>query len=1197
VIRERTATYFAGKGTIKTLTNLVSGGKVPGSGTPGTLYNNQASTFSFVYDNNGNLQSETDPSNYVLTYAYDAGMQIYRASVTDSFLYTSTSAPNYLFGTVASTADENGQKEKYVYDNFGRLSQVFGPDDQTATEPTIAMTYNAAVFPAVAVTKHKDVQRAGDPIETVTFIDGLRRVIQTKKDVDRDPLGNGTVQTGMSVSGLLGFDGRGRVISAGQPTFVQGGVDTNFIVTGAVNPTLSSYDILGRKVSVILPDGSTTTTEYLVSPNSPGSDPIAIPNGSTWLETRVTDALLNKRLGFADARANHVAVQEFNIIGTATTKTTLTTKYTYDPLDQLLTVTDTKGNVTTSVYDSVGQMVTLTNPDAGQVEYRYDLAGNLAEKQTPVLRAQSKVIKYNYDRSRLTGITYPNLTGVAYTYGASTETGDGNGNVAGRIKLVTTESGTEQRFYDHMGNVNKTLSTLKSMASGLPATITFTMKYSFDWMSRMLSMTFPNWIDQSYNFIAGEGELVSYSYDHGGNLNQITGHDQTPNPQQTSAPLSFTYLSHIGYDEFEQRTVFVSGNGIANNYTYDGRTRRLTDVSASTFGALEHQLNKPPTPFHRLHYTYDTVGNVTHLTNNVSVQPWRNAGVFVGPLDVSYTYDNLYQLRSLSGKYRPNVAYGYQYSDSYTYDEIGNVKTKAQSQDRLVWDNQTVNTGDPNPVVTQLAGSRFDHNVTALTYSLANNYTGTRPHAAATATETIPVNTNLTRTNSYDANGNNTGNTFQSNTKAQVWDEENRLKEVDKNGAMLAKFRYDDSGERRKKQTAAGDAWYVNQYFVLLPNNLPTKHIFAGETRIASKTDAIYMQTPALTYYHPDNLGSTSYTSAANQDLLQHERYFAFGELWRPGAEQEECDLGRPDNLRREWTFASKEWDVDTSLYYYGARYFDPHSDVWQSPDPLLKSYMRGEPNMGAFFPQNLGVYTYGWNNPVVMRDPDGKAINLVAALVGAAAGAVIGGAVYGAKTLITGEEFSGRAFAGSVAGGAVTGGLAGLTMGASLAVEATGAAVAGVAGGVTSRGIETGSAEAAFNPKAMATDAAVGLAGFGAGKAISAGAKAVSAARASASGATRSTARVLANKAAGDAFRDDIASRLEAEGLKVDKEVTKKTIFGDRRIDIEVSKDGKVLGGVETKVGKSRYHASQRAKDAWLKMTRGYIVNVVRDK
>ena len=38
--------------------------------------------------------------------------------------------------------------------------------------------------------------------------------------------------------------------------------------------------------------------------------------------------------------------------------------------------------------------------------------------------------------------------------------------------------------------------------------------------------------------------------------------------------------------------------------------------------------------------------------------------------------------------------------------------------------------------------------------------------------------------------------------------------------------------------------------------------------------------------------------------------------------------------LERNWTFLGKEWDADESLYYFWARYFDPHVDVWQSPDP-----------------------------------------------------------------------------------------------------------------------------------------------------------------------------------------------------------------------------------------------------------------------
>ena len=76
-------------------------------------------------------------------------------------------------------------------------------------------------------------------------------------------------------------------------------------------------------------------------------------------------------------------MREFDQIGTSTDLTPLTTKYAYDPLDQLLRVTDAKENVTSTVYDTVGQIVTLTSPDAGQTEYRFDLNGNLKEQQTP----------------------------------------------------------------------------------------------------------------------------------------------------------------------------------------------------------------------------------------------------------------------------------------------------------------------------------------------------------------------------------------------------------------------------------------------------------------------------------------------------------------------------------------------------------------------------------------------------------------------------------------------------------------------------------------------------------------------------------------------------------------------------------------------------------------------------------------------
>lgn len=90
---------------------------------------------------------------------------------------------------------------------------------------------------------------------------------------------------------------------------------------------------------------------------------------------------------------------------------------------------------------------------------------------------------------------------------------------------------------------------------------------------------------------------------------------------------------------------------------------------------------------------------------------------------------------------------------------------------------------------------------------------------------------------------------------------------------------------------------------------------------------------------------------------------------------------------------------------------------------------------------------------------------------------------------------------------------------------------------------------------------------------------------------------QVTTNRLAGNAFHDEIAGALRAEGRDVSTGVYKSTPFGKRFIDIEVSKDGQVLGGIETKLGGSRYTPAQRTKDWWLKVNDGYIVNVVRDK
>jgi hypothetical protein len=90
--------------------------------------------------------------------------------------------------------------------------------------------------------------------------------------------------------------------------------------------------------------------------------------------------------------------------------------------------------------------------------------------------------------------------------------------------------------------------------------------------------------------------------------------------------------------------------------------------------------------------------------------------------------------------------------------------------------------------------------------------------------------------------------------------------------------------------------------------------------------------------------------------------------------------------------------------------------------------------------------------------------------------------------------------------------------------------------------------------------------------------------------------ARLQANKAAGDAFRDQIADELRRAGKDVATEVRMNTPLGPRVIDVEVRVDGVGIGGIEAKSGGARRGPRQRAKDEWLREN-GYPVHEVRNR
>lgn len=71
------------------------------------------------------------------------------------------------------------------------------------------------------------------------------------------------------------------------------------------------------------------------------------------------------------------------------------------------------------VYDMGDRRTEVTHPASGKTTFTYDALGNVLTKQTAELAKGDKVIAYDYDYHRLSGISYPDHpeNNVRYYYG------------------------------------------------------------------------------------------------------------------------------------------------------------------------------------------------------------------------------------------------------------------------------------------------------------------------------------------------------------------------------------------------------------------------------------------------------------------------------------------------------------------------------------------------------------------------------------------------------------------------------------------------------------------------------------------------------------------------------------------------------------------------------------------------------------
>jgi RHS repeat-associated protein len=786
-------------------------------------------------------------------------------------------------GRVASRTDANGQRWSYTYDAFGRLASVTSPYEQGSGRATVTFEY----FPtapgyAYAVAHHFDAFHPAEAIDTVAFVDGTGRQTQTKHDSTVFRGADTPAEDVMVVSGAVTFDALGRPAQERYPTEEPLGTIGIFNTgTSATAPRVTRWDLLDRVTEIVNPDGAITRTGY-------GFDGDA-DLGATVFTTTVTDAEGKQQRSYSDVRDNVLMIDD--VPG----PDRIRTRYAYDPLGQLTRVTDNGGNVTRHAYDLLGRRTSTDTPDGGLVEMRWDGASNLIAEVTPNLRARGEQITYSYEFERLVGIDYPDGTrDVTYTYGEAGAPGNG----AARIVTVEDGARVQHLTYDPLGAVASESSTMlvHNLNDETGQRLTFDTAFTYDAFGRLRTLQYP------------DGELLTHDYDSGGLLARVSGEKEGRH---------YAYLDRLEYDEFLDRRFQLTGNGVRTQYRYDAATRRLVRQTTDT----------PAREIQDLNYTYDRVGNVLRMANEV---PGPVPSLMGGPSVQNYAYDRYYRLRSADGELRFGNGKRRNYSYSTTYDADGNVARKTQT-DLIEGKSQAPTT-----------------------YDLPIGYRAAKPHQI----EQIGR-----RSYTYDLNGNFTGWTDDTSGQSRTvtWDAADRMRSAADQGSTT-RYAYDDTGRLAIERGPQGETAFVNRYYTVRNGSVPWKHIWAGDDRLATKRAFDDGSEEHMRYFlHKDLQGSTNMVTDHRALAFQHLEYFPSGETW---AHEQSTEHRTP------YRYAGGYLDEVRNLINLGERWYEPREQVMYSPEPVLVD----DPLEAIDDPALLPAYTYAESNPLSLVDLDGRA-------------------------------------------------------------------------------------------------------------------------------------------------------------------------------------------------------------------------------
>jgi RHS repeat-associated protein len=963
-------------------TNSLTGGWIIAQKDGTQRFFNSGGYLTSIADRNGNtiiinmdvtnpsrIDSITDAANRTLTFNYsNPNSPTLCTSITDSV------------GTVAT----------YVYDSLGRLTQVQYPDSSqynfqyndpnsntliSLIADSQGSTVEAHSYDSLrrGVTSQQANDANGNPVNKVTIYYGSPRAwenyvcdstsencvpVQVSNRAQRHFLSLTAGENGANACNTCGFPG----VSAA--TFDLSGYQTSS-TDGNGHTTVYTYDTYGNIASRALPDmytGSYDTWNYTY--NSFGE------------VLTVTDPL-----GAAAGDPNHTTVNNYDSNGNLLSTTTpspngggtpgSTTSFTYNSNGTVNTITDPLGNVSTITYYPTGLIYTVTDAAGNVTTYAYDPRGN----RTSVIDAMSHQTQFQYDSmNRLTKITYADNSTVQFAYdwrGRRTSVTDQNGRVtqyayddANRMTSVTDAQTPTAGVTTYGYDTENDLTDVWDAAGNHTQFVFFPGKYLYETVFPSGQRESYAWDDnnnledktdrngntinyyydyQNHVYYKQDPGTIFYYYDPAGRLTEVDdynsnngfyyfSYDNINRLISTTTNYAYTSLSpftvQYGYDAASNRVSMTDPQGTVTTYGYD-QLNRLASLSNSWAGSFG--------------FSYDALSRRTQLA--------RPNGI-----NTNYSYDNLSHLLSVLHQSGSVTLDG----ENYTYDPAGNRLSKTD-----LYANVTSNyTYDAIYQLTQVTQG------TSTTESYTYDIVGNRLSSLGVSPYQYNTSNELTSTPSGSYSYDHNGNMLNRPDGTQFsWDYENRLSQavLPSNGGTVT-FKYDPFGRRIQKTSPTATSIFVYDG----PNLIETVNASGAKVASYTRTRTIdetlaELRRSTTDYYEADGLESVTSLSTSAAAIANTYTYDSFGNV-----------TNLTGTLRNPFQYTGREFDSETGIYYYRARYYDENIGRFVSADPIG-------------FRGGINFYRYARNNPPRYRDP----LGLWAAGVGVGVAGGIGGPRY----------------------------------------------------------------------------------------------------------------------------------------------------------------------------------------------------------